>query len=265
MASLDDTSRRASHSSENDDNTAGSLAERRALHNSVERTRREALNAKFTYLAQQMPSLSHIHRPSKSVIISHCLDMVVELRDVKLENETLRQEVQYFRSCLAGKRQPSPRQQRSNGKQLPSDTRISPGANHIMRNPQVATYASVIPTYASHPSDNQTARRSDGRHHPNMITSLPTAYSDSAHMTTSWPQQTYSLSAPINHQHAQSVHSQPVYNGMDYSNYPVQVTRMASDSSGSSAFTDTVVPIESEAQLYPVDYAPVDDIHVLHT
>lgn len=105
-----------SHSSEGEDSGAGSLAERRALHNSVERTRREALNAKFTHLAQQLPSLSHIHRPSKSVIISHCLDMIVDLREAKAENEALRQEIHYLHSFIAGQRRPSPPkvQQRSN-------------------------------------------------------------------------------------------------------------------------------------------------------
>lgn len=89
--------RKGSVSSEGEDSVAETLAERRALHNSVERTRREALNSKFTHLAQQLPSLAHIHRPSKSVIISHCLDMVVELKDIKAENEALKQELFHMR------------------------------------------------------------------------------------------------------------------------------------------------------------------------
>lgn len=256
MTDLEQSSRQPSHSSENDDNTPGSLAERRALHNSVERTRREALNAKFTYLAQQMPSLSHIHRPSKSVIISHCLDMVVDLRDTKSENETLRQEVRYLRSCLASKRQPSPRQHRGSSEHLMGDARTSAGINHITRNPQVSNYASAVPAYVSHASENH---RPDGRPHPSMVKSVPTGYADSAHMTTSWPQQTYALSTPVNSQHTQSI-----YNGMEYSNYPSQISRMASVSSGSSTYTDTVGMIEPSEQLYPVEFAPVNDMHVLH-
>lgn len=260
MTSLDESTRRASNSSENDDNTAGSLAERRALHNSVERTRREALNAKFTYLAQQMPSLSHIHRPSKSVIISHCLDMVVELRDTKSENDTLRQEIRYLRSCLANKRPPSPRQRRSTSEHRTGDSRISPAVAHMVRNPQVANYSSTIPTYATHTTENQTTHRPESRQHQAMLASMPTAYSDSAHMTNSWPQQTYSLNAPSNPQHPQAL-----YNAMDYSNYSNNLSRMASVSSGSSAFTDTVGAVEPETQLYPVEYAPVNGMHVLHT
>lgn len=84
-------------------------------------------------------------------------------------------------------------------------------------------------------------------------------------METFWPQQMYSLNPPINPRYAQSVHSQPVYNSMDYSNYPVQIARMASYTSGSSTFAVATVPTKSESQLYPVDYALVDDIYVLHT
>ena len=86
-----------SPSSGEEDTIPESLAERRALHNSVERSRREALNSKFSHLAQLMPSLSHIHRPSKSVIISHCLDMVTELKDTKAENERLKQQLNQLR------------------------------------------------------------------------------------------------------------------------------------------------------------------------
>ena len=88
---------KATPSSDDDDHVPESLAERRALHNSVERSRREALNAKFSHLAQVMPSLSHIHRPSKSVIISHCLDMVSELKDTKAENDRLQKHINQMR------------------------------------------------------------------------------------------------------------------------------------------------------------------------
>lgn len=76
---------------------AENMAERRALHNSIERTRREALNAKFSQLAGVMPSLHNVHRPSKSVIISHCLDMVQELKQVRRENARLKREVEILR------------------------------------------------------------------------------------------------------------------------------------------------------------------------
>ncbi|ORY87558.1 hypothetical protein BCR37DRAFT_189 [Protomyces lactucae-debilis] len=84
----------AEESASNNSLHNGTLAERRAIHNSVERTRREALNAKFTLLAQTIPSLQHVHRPSKSTIISHCLDMTHEMREMKLENLRLRQELE---------------------------------------------------------------------------------------------------------------------------------------------------------------------------
>ncbi|BFZ55688.1 hypothetical protein PYCC9005_002729 [Savitreella phatthalungensis] len=80
-----------------DDIPSESLAERRALHNSIERTRREALNAKFSHLAGSMPSLQNVHRPSKSVIISHCLDMVTELKQTRRENARLKREVEILR------------------------------------------------------------------------------------------------------------------------------------------------------------------------
>ena len=76
---------------------AEDMAERRALHNSIERTRREALNAKFSHLAGVMPSLHNVHRPSKSVIISHCLEMVQELKQVRRENVKLKREVEILR------------------------------------------------------------------------------------------------------------------------------------------------------------------------
>lgn len=84
----------AEESANNSANNGGSLADRRAIHNSVERTRREALNAKFSLLAQTIPSLQHVHRPSKSTIISHCIDMTHEMREVKMENLRLRQELE---------------------------------------------------------------------------------------------------------------------------------------------------------------------------
>lgn len=47
-------------------------AERRATHNAVERARRETLNGRFMDLAAALPSMAHVKRPSKSMIVNKC-------------------------------------------------------------------------------------------------------------------------------------------------------------------------------------------------
>lgn len=51
---------------------APNTAERRATHNAVERARRETLNGRFMDLAAALPSMSHVKRPSKSMIVNRC-------------------------------------------------------------------------------------------------------------------------------------------------------------------------------------------------
>ena len=84
-------------------------AERRATHNAVERQRRETLNGRFLDLAQLLPNLSQIRRPSKSSIVNssiahihasrrHRMLASRELRQIKAEADALRREVNEWRS-----------------------------------------------------------------------------------------------------------------------------------------------------------------------
>lgn len=135
-----------SHSSEGEDCVAGVLAERRAWHNSVERVRREALNAKFTDLAQQLPSLAHIHRPSKSVIISHCLDMVTDLRDLTAENKSLKEEIEHLRTCL---------QHQTNERAFPAKF----GASNELENVTMSPRRTVSPAQDSRTTSGKSSPR----------------------------------------------------------------------------------------------------------
>ncbi|KNC99639.1 uncharacterized protein SPPG_05022 [Spizellomyces punctatus DAOM BR117] len=87
------------------------MAEKRAYHNATERARRENLNSRFQELAQSLPSLANVRKPSKSVIVNHSLSFVqdvkrrLEIKDRALEtlrnrNEGLRNEVNRLRSLL---------------------------------------------------------------------------------------------------------------------------------------------------------------------
>ncbi|KAH6886637.1 hypothetical protein BKA70DRAFT_1410071 [Coprinopsis sp. MPI-PUGE-AT-0042] len=84
-------------------------AERRATHNAVERQRRETLNGRFLDLAQLLPNLSQIRRPSKSSIVNssiahihasrrHRMLASRELRQLRAEADALRREVNEWRS-----------------------------------------------------------------------------------------------------------------------------------------------------------------------
>lgn len=86
-------------------------AERRANHNAVERARRECLNTKFQELAHALPSLAQVRRPSKSIIVQKSLDFIYkarqkddmhdrEMRSIRSENESLRDEVNRLREKL---------------------------------------------------------------------------------------------------------------------------------------------------------------------
>ncbi|RKP05211.1 hypothetical protein THASP1DRAFT_32950, partial [Thamnocephalis sphaerospora] len=86
-------------------------AQKRANHNAIERARRECLNSKFQELAHSIPSLSQVRRPSKSVIVQKSLEYIYnskqraesrdrELRSVKNENISLREEVDRLRRSL---------------------------------------------------------------------------------------------------------------------------------------------------------------------
>ncbi|KAK1219247.1 hypothetical protein PQX77_018054 [Marasmius sp. AFHP31] len=83
-------------------------AEHRAIHNAVERARRETLNGRFLDLAKLLPNLSQIRRPSKSAIVNSSIAHLNasrrhralasrELRVLKLEADHLRKELNEWR------------------------------------------------------------------------------------------------------------------------------------------------------------------------
>ncbi|KAJ1550706.1 hypothetical protein HK096_005484 [Nowakowskiella sp. JEL0078] len=85
--------------------------EKRATHNATERARREILNVKFQELANCIPALSNVRKPSKSVIVQKALEHVEELQRISdrkdnairtlLErNSNMRVEVGKLRSLL---------------------------------------------------------------------------------------------------------------------------------------------------------------------
>lgn len=55
-----------------------SSAERRATHNAIERARRESLNGRFLELANALPTMANVKRPSKSVIVNKSLEWIYE-------------------------------------------------------------------------------------------------------------------------------------------------------------------------------------------
>ena len=86
-------------------------AEKRANHNAIERARRESLNIRFLELAQSIPSLVHVRKPSKSIIVSRSIEFITETKqrlDVKTrsltllrqQNDEFKQEINRLRSKL---------------------------------------------------------------------------------------------------------------------------------------------------------------------
>ncbi|GAA5831497.1 hypothetical protein JCM3766R1_001777 [Sporobolomyces carnicolor] len=79
-------------------------ADKRATHNAVERARRESLNGRFSVLAESLPTMRNIKRPSKAMIVNKALDFVydAQLRERTLvqENNELRREVDQLRARL---------------------------------------------------------------------------------------------------------------------------------------------------------------------
>ncbi|KAJ3067198.1 hypothetical protein HK102_007476 [Quaeritorhiza haematococci] len=91
--------------------SVANLAEKRANHNAIERARRENLNFRFQILASNIPTLAHVRKPSKSVIVQKSIEYLKEVhrrteqRDRALKifhdkNEQLREEVNKLRSLL---------------------------------------------------------------------------------------------------------------------------------------------------------------------
>ncbi|SCV71109.1 BQ2448_2697 [Microbotryum intermedium] len=62
-------------------------ADKRASHNAIERARRESLNGRFMTLAEALPSMAKVKRPSKSVIVNKALDFVFEAQ-VRIDGST---------------------------------------------------------------------------------------------------------------------------------------------------------------------------------
>ncbi|KAJ3197393.1 hypothetical protein HK101_003819 [Irineochytrium annulatum] len=84
---------------------------RRANHNAIERARRESLNIRFQELAQGIPSLNSVRKPSKAVIVARAIDHVVEsnarievksraLATIRERNQELLMEVNRLRDIL---------------------------------------------------------------------------------------------------------------------------------------------------------------------
>ncbi|KAI8926253.1 hypothetical protein BC831DRAFT_238960 [Entophlyctis helioformis] len=85
--------------------------EKRASHNAIERARRESLNHRFQDLANTVPSLSSVRKPSKSIIVQRSLEYVSELRRIieskdrtamalRQQNNEMRDEITRLRSGL---------------------------------------------------------------------------------------------------------------------------------------------------------------------
>lgn len=86
-------------------------ADKRANHNAVERARRETLNQKFVDLAQSLPSLAHVRKPSKSVIVNRSIEFIVETKQrievkdqslglIRAQNEEFKKEINRLRVQL---------------------------------------------------------------------------------------------------------------------------------------------------------------------
>jgi hypothetical protein len=86
-------------------------AEKRANHNAIERARRESLNIRFLELAASLPSLQHVRKPSKAVIVGKSIEFIQEAKqrlDVKTrslqlirqQNEELKREINQLRQEL---------------------------------------------------------------------------------------------------------------------------------------------------------------------
>jgi len=89
----------------------GNVAEKRANHNAIERARRDSLNTRFQDIADCIPQLRDLKKPSKSIIMHKTLEYVKvsqkkhdhnnkEIAQLKKENERLRQEAKLLKAAL---------------------------------------------------------------------------------------------------------------------------------------------------------------------
>ncbi|GAA6037929.1 hypothetical protein JCM8097_009495 [Rhodosporidiobolus ruineniae] len=86
--------------------------EKRNIHNATERARRDSLNGRFTTLAEALPTMRNVKRPSKAVIVTKALEFVydsqVRERTLAEENNALRCEVDELRARLGMPALPPP-------------------------------------------------------------------------------------------------------------------------------------------------------------
>lgn len=253
-----------------DNGKACNFADYRALHNSMERRRREALNVKFAYLAQQLPSLSHKHRPSKPIIIDHCLYMVAALREAQSENNLLRQQIMYLQSCSATRDQKGLGPHRSDGTLFTRDVvgsflEIPP----LMLDPQINDFPSGSLPYALHPLAHPTEHQFGEFRYLSMVKggssesqrSAESAQSSKSwHMSSSPPEQADFAYTPNNSQF-----SQPVYKGTLHSDYHNEATQIRLNINPSIACTEMAGAIEPKRQLYNEEFSLVHGLCLPHT
>ncbi|CAG8607003.1 6987_t:CDS:2, partial [Dentiscutata heterogama] len=131
-------------------------AERRANHNAVERARRECLNTKFQELAHALPSLAQVRRPSKSIIVQKSLDFIYtsrqkddlhdkEMRSIRSENESLREEVNRLREQLGLEPLP-PREESKPIPQQVDEIKEDANTSTISNSPEIKIEADNNPT-----------------------------------------------------------------------------------------------------------------------
>ncbi|CAK5272719.1 unnamed protein product [Mycena citricolor] len=88
---------------------AKNTVQRRAAHNAVERSRRKSLNAQFQDLAELLPNLRQLRRPTKSAIVDSSIAHVRayrryrtnaahQVRMLSAERDELRRELEGWRS-----------------------------------------------------------------------------------------------------------------------------------------------------------------------
>ncbi|KAM3584015.1 hypothetical protein VKS41_003984 [Umbelopsis sp. WA50703] len=92
--------------------TGANSADKRMVHNAMERVRRETLNTKFQELAYALPTLRTVRRPSKSQIVQRALEFVrsafiqerlyqKQITTLKRENELLIAQLDSIRNKLS--------------------------------------------------------------------------------------------------------------------------------------------------------------------